>query len=220
MNPCQLFDQLRRIRLRATCRRAEWVADRLVAKQGMGDVAHAVLARQVVSRRESMAAAADDDDVVVAFRVRIAPLALPVLMVADGMPDEPEARVLFFPADHRSIVGQRSVAELPDCVMAGTQIGGPRSAARKWRGHCCPAVPKDASRRAASSERCAFDAPGLVEMRDNLPVVDYTRPHDTRAPIERCPTGAIVWLDPEAGPLKGAAAKKIIRTGPLPDAPT
>ena len=41
-----------------------------------------------------------------------------------------------------------------------------------------------------------------------------------RAAIERCPTGAIVWLEPEAGPAKGAAAKKIIRKGALLDAPT
>ena len=42
-------------------------------------------------------------------------------------------------------------------------------------------------------ERCVVDAPGgLICMRDNLPVIDYTRPHATRVPIERCPTGAIV----------------------------
>ncbi len=68
--------------------------------------------------------------------------------------------------------------------------------------------------------RCAMDAPGLIEMRDNLPVVDYARPHGTRVPIERCPTGAIVWLDPLHGAVKGAAAKKIIRKGALRDAPT
>ena len=69
--------------------------------------------------------------------------------------------------------------------------------------------------------RCEMDAPrGLITMKKNLPVVDYSRPHDTRSPIERCPTGAIVWIDPEAGPLKGPAAKKIIRKGTLRDAPT
>jgi hypothetical protein len=66
-----------------------------------------------------------------------------------------------------------------------------------------------------------MDAPGgLITIRKNLPVVDYTKPHQTRAPIERCPTGAIVWIDPEAGPLKGPAAKMIIRKGTLRDAPT
>jgi len=69
--------------------------------------------------------------------------------------------------------------------------------------------------------RCEMDAPsGLITIRKNLPVVDYSRPHQTRAPIERCPTGAIVWIDAKAGPVKGPAAKKIIRKGMLRDAPT
>jgi RnfABCDGE-type electron transport complex B subunit len=69
--------------------------------------------------------------------------------------------------------------------------------------------------------RCEMDAPaGLITMKKNLPVVDYSRPHKTQAPIERCPTGAIVWIDPKAGPVKGPAAKKIIRKGTLRDAPT
>jgi len=53
--------------------------------------------------------------------------------------------------------------------------------------------------------RCEMDAPqGLITMKKNLPVV----------------TGAIVWIDPKAGPVKGPAAKKIIRKGTLRDAPT
>jgi len=68
--------------------------------------------------------------------------------------------------------------------------------------------------------RCAMDAPGVVSMQDNLAVVDYGAAHSTQAPIQRCPTGAIVWLDPLRGPLKGPAAKKIIRKGALRDAPT
>ena len=69
--------------------------------------------------------------------------------------------------------------------------------------------------------RCEMDAPkGLISMRRNLPVVDYSRPHETRTPIERCPTGAIVWIDAEAGPVKGPAAKKIIRKGTRREAPT
>jgi ferredoxin len=63
--------------------------------------------------------------------------------------------------------------------------------------------------------RCAMDAPGLIRMENELPVVDYGRNHQTRVPIERCPTGAIVWLDPVTGPLKGAAATKIIRKSAL-----
>ena len=66
-----------------------------------------------------------------------------------------------------------------------------------------------------------MDAPtGLIGMKKNLPVVDYSRPHKTQAPIERCPTGAIVWIDPKTGPVKGSEAKKIIRKGTLRDAPT
>jgi len=68
--------------------------------------------------------------------------------------------------------------------------------------------------------RCAMDAPGLIGMQDNLPVIDYDRPHATRTPIQRCPTGAIVWLDPDQGVVKGAAAKKIVRRDRRRDAPT
>ena len=45
--------------------------------------------------------------------------------------------------------------------------------------------------------RCAADAaPGLIEMKDGLAVVDYTK-YELATPtaIERCPTGAIVWLE-------------------------
>ena len=65
-----------------------------------------------------------------------------------------------------------------------------------------------------------MDAPGLITMTNNLPVVDYTGNHATQAPIQRCPTGAIVWLDPKSGPVKGADARKIIRKGALRDLPT
>lgn len=69
--------------------------------------------------------------------------------------------------------------------------------------------------------RCAMDAPdGLITMVDNLPRVDYSMNHQTKAPIQRCPTGAIVWLDPQGGVTKGPAAKTIIRKGDLRDAPT
>jgi RnfABCDGE-type electron transport complex B subunit len=69
--------------------------------------------------------------------------------------------------------------------------------------------------------RCEMDAPaGLITMKRQLPVVHYDQPHQTRVPIERCPTGAIVWLDPDDGVIKGSAAKKIIRKGTLREAPT
>ena len=37
-----------------------------------------------------------------------------------------------------------------------------------------------------------MDAPGLIEMKSNLPVVDYERPHAKREAIDRCPTGVII----------------------------
>lgn len=65
--------------------------------------------------------------------------------------------------------------------------------------------------------RCAMDAPGgLIQMVNNLPVVDYTRNHNTQTPIQRCPTGAIVWLDEKAGVIKGEQSRKIIRKGARP----
>ncbi len=68
-------------------------------------------------------------------------------------------------------------------------------------------------------ERCVMDATrGLIWMENNLPVVDYSRDHATRAPIQRCPTGAIVWLD-KKGPVKGVHSKKVLRKSTLPAAP-
>jgi Na+-translocating ferredoxin:NAD+ oxidoreductase RNF subunit RnfB len=99
------------------------------------------------------------------------------------------------PVGHRLWVACRSLAEgdalLEDCAVACTACG-----------------------------RCAMDAPGLIVMRDNLAWVDYSRDHATRVPIERCPTGAIVWIDAVAGPQRGAAARPIVRRAALHDAPT
>ncbi len=68
--------------------------------------------------------------------------------------------------------------------------------------------------------RCAMDAPGVIQIVNNLPVVDYDRRHaDTRAAIERCPTGAIVWLN-NGGAEKGRDARKVLRQRPLPAAAT
>jgi Na+-translocating ferredoxin:NAD+ oxidoreductase subunit B len=68
--------------------------------------------------------------------------------------------------------------------------------------------------------RCEMDAPnGLVQIKNNLPVVNYAQNHDTRAPIERCPTGAIVWQAAD-GPIKGRETKKVLRKRPLPAAAT
>jgi electron transport complex protein RnfB len=66
--------------------------------------------------------------------------------------------------------------------------------------------------------RCAADAPsGLIHIVDYLAVIDYSRNTiATPAPIERCPTGAIVWMDKKSGPIRGLEAKKITRRSPLP----
>lgn len=61
--------------------------------------------------------------------------------------------------------------------------------------------------------RCAMDAPELISMKRNLPVIDLSRPHNSVA-IERCPTGAIVYFDSRGIAQKGAAAAKVIRHEP------
>jgi Na+-translocating ferredoxin:NAD+ oxidoreductase RNF subunit RnfB len=63
--------------------------------------------------------------------------------------------------------------------------------------------------------RCAMDAPGQITMRNSLPVIDYQKGPLTAAPTQRCPTGSIVWLDKQLGPVKGKAAKKSVRKGEL-----
>jgi electron transport complex protein RnfB len=59
--------------------------------------------------------------------------------------------------------------------------------------------------------KCAVDAPDAITMIGNLPVVDYERHHNVPSAIDRCPTGAIVWFDPEKGPQTGRAAHRVIR---------
>jgi len=69
--------------------------------------------------------------------------------------------------------------------------------------------------------KCAVDAPpDVITMTRNLPIVNYERNHDARIAIERCPTGAIIWFDPEKGPVTGRAARKIVRHGARHVAPT
>lgn len=67
-------------------------------------------------------------------------------------------------------------------------------------------------------EKCAKDAPeGLIGIQNNLARIDYTK-NDLASPlpIERCPTGAIVWLNEVQGVRKGIKAKHIIREEALP----
>lgn len=60
--------------------------------------------------------------------------------------------------------------------------------------------------------RCAMDAKGgLIEMKDNLAVVDYSKDHNSRTAIERCPTGAIIWIQADGTVIKGREAKSIYR---------
>lgn len=62
--------------------------------------------------------------------------------------------------------------------------------------------------------KCAMDAEdNMITMVKNLPVINYSKNHKTQDPIQRCPTGAIVWLDDKDGIIKGKEAKKIIRKG-------
>jgi Na+-translocating ferredoxin:NAD+ oxidoreductase RNF subunit RnfB len=69
--------------------------------------------------------------------------------------------------------------------------------------------------------RCALDASGgLIKMENNLPVVDYGKNHKTDVPIQRCPTGAIVWIEEDGTIVKGRESKKVLRKSTLPDLPT
>lgn len=67
--------------------------------------------------------------------------------------------------------------------------------------------------------RCVVDAaPSLIRLERNLAVIDYDKNDSaSRQAIERCPTGAIVWIEGDRI-SKGKAAKKIIRIEPLPAA--
>ena len=65
--------------------------------------------------------------------------------------------------------------------------------------------------------RCAMDADNnLITMQNNLPVIDYTKNSQTKTPIQRCPTGAIVWLQPDGTYLKGESSPKVLRKSTLP----
>lgn len=66
-------------------------------------------------------------------------------------------------------------------------------------------------------ERCVADSPaGLIVMENNLAVINYQNNQLASAlATERCPTGAIVWLDKET-PFKGKNAKRIVRQEALP----
>ncbi|HJN51028.1 MAG: RnfABCDGE type electron transport complex subunit B [Pseudomonadales bacterium] len=69
-----------------------------------------------------------------------------------------------------------------------------------------------------SCNRCVADAaPGLIEMKHNLAAINYELNHlADRQAIERCPTGAIIWIEENGVAQKGVDAKKIIRKTSLP----
>jgi RnfABCDGE-type electron transport complex B subunit len=69
--------------------------------------------------------------------------------------------------------------------------------------------------------RCVADAPtGLMELKAHLARIDYSRNSlASRTPIERCPTGAIVYFADNGSGERGGDARKIIRKEPLPVAP-
>ncbi len=66
--------------------------------------------------------------------------------------------------------------------------------------------------------KCVADAPpGLIRLENNLAVIDYEKNElAARKAIERCPTGAIVWIEAGERAHRGAAAKRILRQKPLP----
>lgn len=65
--------------------------------------------------------------------------------------------------------------------------------------------------------RCAMDAPGVVSIENNLATVDYSKNGLAKMDaIQRCPTGAIVWIDDKGRLIRGAEAKKITRKTALP----
>lgn len=65
--------------------------------------------------------------------------------------------------------------------------------------------------------KCVADAaPGLIRLDHNLAVIDYAKnPLASPLAMQRCPTGAMVWLD-DSRTMKGREAKKIIRVQALP----
>lgn len=66
--------------------------------------------------------------------------------------------------------------------------------------------------------KCVQDAPeGLIKIEKNLAVVDYSKSELANEQcMQRCPTGAIVWLVKDDVSIKGVEAKRIIRTTSLP----
>lgn len=63
--------------------------------------------------------------------------------------------------------------------------------------------------------KCAMDAPGIISIQQNIPIIDYSLGQQSIDAIQRCPTGAIFWQNNDGSVTKGAESKKIIRQGKL-----
>ena len=60
-------------------------------------------------------------------------------------------------------------------------------------------------------------ADNLIAISNNLATINYALNNKAeKAAIERCPTGAIVWLEKDDIIRKGKNAKKVIRKDALP----
>ena len=69
--------------------------------------------------------------------------------------------------------------------------------------------------------RCAFDSPDHVAIQNGLAVVTTPADRaDADRAIQRCPTGAIVWLDPDRGPIHGPEAAPVLRRTTRRQVPT
>ncbi len=66
--------------------------------------------------------------------------------------------------------------------------------------------------------KCAQDAPALLQMQQNLPRLVDSAVSPTRTAIERCPTGAIVWIE-DGQYQPGSAAARPTRQADLPPRP-
>lgn len=75
------------------------------------------------------------------------------------------------------------------------------------------AVLEDCQVGCTACGKCSMDAGELITMKNNLPVINYAENHRTQKPIQRCPSGAIVWLEDGGLVIKGKESKKIIRKG-------
>lgn len=68
--------------------------------------------------------------------------------------------------------------------------------------------------------KCAMDAPGIISIQNNIPVIDYSQRTQSIEAIQRCPTGAIVWLNEDGTATKGRESMKVIRKEKLDTAYT